>query len=166
MKYLLLLLISILTTFNDQQPYKKIIKSWCKLFSTNVKYYSRFSDTFSVDLLENVMHISKYSKSKHDPYQYVCSVAHEIGHLLDLAYREQTYDDPDEIFISYTEDQETYQEEIRAWSIAKVLLQDAKIYDEKPFNAFVNKNLKDYRSVLNLGGKNDQKLPSSRRKDT
>lgn len=166
MKYILLTIMGILFFMNDRQPYKKIIKSWCKLFGTKIKYYSRYSDTFSVDLIENVMHISKYNKNKHDPYEYVCSVAHEVGHLLDLAYREYVYDDPDEIFEDYTEDQETYQEEVRAWMIAKILLQDAKIYEEQSFVKFVNKNLKDYRSVLNLGDKNDKDSSSSRKKDT
>ena len=151
MNIILGLLLVLLLFHVDRQPYSKIIRSWTKILRVKFVYHGRYTDDFNVDLVDDVLYVSRYHKMTHDPKVYVYSIAHELGHIIDGIYRENAYEDPDEIFDGMTEQHTIYEEEIRAWSIAKQLLIDANIYDESFFIELRDKCLQNYKTYLQLG---------------
>lgn len=143
---ILIITILVLLSIPDRQPYRRLVKQWSSLFNLKVVYSSRYSETFEVDIHDNVMYVSRYNKSTHDKDEYIYSIAHEFGHLIDHAYREY-YDKRVKDSLSA---KAIIQEEQRAWKIAKVLLESNGIYDDKKFNDLKNRCLEDYKKALKL----------------
>lgn len=147
---LIIFILAILfTVATDRQPHKKVIGRWANLFYMKTKYLSRYTDQFEVDIINNVMYISKYNKAVHNEKEYLYSVAHEFGHLIDAAYREYYFEE-EELYEKLTDREAVYSDEVRAWKIAKVLLQNAEAYDAKVFNDLRKKCLKEYKDALKL----------------
>jgi hypothetical protein len=150
---ILLSLITFFAFYFDRRPYEKLINTWCSLFNIKVKYYSRYSDKFEVDVVDGILYISRYNKATHTPREYIYSLAHEIGHLIDHAYKEyynKMEDDDEEQEMSR---QSIYADEVQAWKIARVLLIEAgepNLYNVKEFNALRKKCLDEYKRVLEI----------------
>jgi Zn-dependent peptidase ImmA (M78 family) len=142
---ILLVLISLFAFAFDRQPYKKLIKQWSSMFRMKTKYHSRYSDIFEVDVVDNVMYISRFNKAIHSEVEYLYSVAHEFGHLIDHAYRDY-YDQESKL----SENKAVYNDEARAWRIARGLLQQTEHYDEKAFNKLRARCLQEYKIALKL----------------
>jgi len=141
-----MLTITLLLIVPDRQPHNKLIKQWSSLFHLKVKYTSRYSESFEVDIHDNEMYISRYNKGTHDRDEYIYSIAHEFGHLIDHAYREY-YNKEERDGLSA---KAILREEQRAWKIAKVLLESNNIYDKKKFDSLKNRCLEDYKKALKL----------------
>ena len=148
MKALLLALIGLLTIFSDRRPYDALIKRWAGLFHLKIRYYNRYTTRFEVDIVDDEMFISKYNKAVHDKKEYLYSLAHEFGHLIDAAYQE--YYDEENYYDRLLNKHSIYEDEVQAWKIGKVLLQEAKVYEAKSFNKLKTRCLKEYREVLNI----------------
>lgn len=148
MKTLLLAMIGFLTFRSDRKPYNFLIRRWAKLFHLKIKYYNRYTERFEVDVIDDEMFISKYNKAVHDRKEYIYSIAHEFGHLIDAAYQE--YYDDEKYFNRLLDKHSIYEDEVQAWKIGKVLLQEAKIYDSRSFNKLKRRCLKDYREALSI----------------
>jgi len=144
-------IVAILILFNDRKPYHYLVKRWNRMFHHNrIKYLSRWSDDYSVDVHNNVLYISRFNKSVHDRREYLYSIAHEFGHLISEAIEDYYLGTEDEDDNKQDNVQAIYNEEIRAWRIARVLLKEANQFDEKHFNKVMNKNLKQYRIQLKI----------------
>lgn len=152
MKTLLLGILGLLVLIFDRQPYSKFIRQWASFFHLKVRYHSRYSEHFSVDIIEGVLYVSRFNRAVHDRYEYFASVAHEFGHLFDYAYKEYYFDDED-IYCKLTDNKAIYRDEVVAWKIARILLQDAKQYDEKVFNELQDRCLQEYRTALKIDTK-------------
>lgn len=148
MKTILLLGLGLLGIIPDRKPHNRLIKRWASLFHLKIKYYSRYTERFEVDIVEEVMYISRYNKAVHDPQEYLYSVSHEFGHLIDAAYQE--YYENDTYFQRLLDKNAIYEDEKKAWQIGKLLLQQANLYESKSFNKLKRKCLKDYRKALKL----------------
>ena len=148
-KTLLLGLLGLLTFAFDRKPYADLIKRWSSLFHIKIKYHHRYSDKFSVDVVDDILYISRFNKATHDEREYLYSIAHEFGHLIDYAYVEYYYDE-EELYDKLTDKHAIYEDEIKAWKIAKILLQQAGEYDSKSFNQLKRKCLKEYQQALGL----------------
>lgn len=147
----LLALISLFTFAFDRQPYKPLIKKWSNLFRMKTRYHNRYSDIFEVDVVDNVMYISRYNKAIHSEVDYLYSVAHEFGHMIDYAYKEYyDVDNNDGASDRLTDKHAIYEDEVRAWRVARVLLQQANHYDEKAFNKLRARCLREYKLALKL----------------
>lgn len=148
MKILLVSTIGLLLKFADRHPYHKIIKQWSKLFHLKVKFHNRYSEEFSVDVIEDVLYISRYNKAVHDKYEYLYSIAHEFGHLIDYAYKEYSHKET-EFYDNLTDTEAIYRDEVVAWKIAKTLLtSNSEEYDEERFSSLRDRCLEEYRIEL------------------
>ena len=166
MKAILLGIIGFLLLLVDRRPNRRIIRSWSKLFHMKVKYHNRYTELFSVDVMDDILYISRYNKAVHDKKEYLYSIAHEFGHLLDYAYKEYYYDDED-LYTSLTDRKAIYQDEVSAWDIAEILLRDAAVLDEKVFFDLKERCLEEYRVALKLtsrGKKKKTKKKKTRKK--
>lgn len=144
--------ITFLVFYFDRKPYSKLIKTWCTLFHMKIRYYNRYTDKFEVDVVDNILYISRYNKATHTVEEYVYSLAHEIGHLIDYAYKEHYYED-DMVASKLTDKQAVYQDEVVAWKIARVLLIEANepgLFNQKTFNSLKNRCLNEYKKALDL----------------
>ena len=148
MKTILLVILGLLGIYSDRRPYDKLIRRWASLFHLKVKYYSRYTEKFEVDIVDDVMYISRYNKAVHDKKEYLYSIAHEFGHLIDAAYQE--YYDNENYYDRLLNKHNIYEDEVQAWKIGKVLLQEAKEYETKSFNSLKRRCLKEYRKALKL----------------
>lgn len=143
---LLLGCILLLVLLPDRQPYTSLIKTQLRLFHFRIEYSHRWGDRFEVDVMDNILYISRYNKATHTKQEYLYSIFHEIGHMISHSYREY-YDKFEEDELS---SQAIYNEEVRAWRIARTLLESTDAYDKKIFDALRGRHLKDYRKALNL----------------
>lgn len=144
---LLIVPIVFLIFYYDRKPYAKIINTWCNLFHLQVIYRDRHREIFEIDVVDQVLYISRYNKATHTKEEYLYSIAHEFGHLVDYIYRDY--------YNKHMKDelspQAIYNDEVRAWKIARILLQEAGHLDKKLFDSIKNKNLNDYKKALELG---------------
>ncbi len=144
-----LLAIFTLLFLRDRVPNRKIIKRWSRLFHMKVKYHSRYTELFSVDIIEDTLYISHFNKAVHDRFEYLASLAHEFGHLIDYAYKDYYFEE-DELYKKMTDHDAIYEDEVKAWQIAKILLQDEDVYNEKSFTDLESRCLEQYRAALTL----------------
>ena len=152
--YLLCGLTLVLVFIPDREPYQEVIKQWSKLFNINIKYSHRYTDAFEVDVINNILYISTYNKSFHSKQEWLYSVAHELGHLIDYAYKDY-YNKHSSNSSQAMSSKAIYNDELRAWKIAKVLLEQRSLYNEKVFNKFKNECLLEYRKALKIGKYSD-----------
>lgn len=149
MKIFLGALIGLLLSLTDRNPYRKIIKKWSRPFNMKVKYYNRYTDHFSIDIIDNIIYISRFNKAVHDPVIYLYSIAHEFGHLIDYAYREYYYEDQ-HIHTDVQDNKAIYRDEVVAWKVSKILIKEAGVYDKDKFNKLRDNCLEQYRVALKL----------------
>ena len=142
----LLIGILILLFLPDRKPYSDIIKAQSKLFHLKVKYSHRWGDVFEVDVVDGIMYLSRYNKATHSKEEYLYSILHEFGHLISYAYKDYY----DKFASDELAPEAIYNEEVRAWRIARTLLEGTAAYDKKVFDALRIKHLKDYKKALNL----------------
>lgn len=154
--FLIFLILLLLFLMPDRPPYSQVIKQWSKLFNLKIRYSSRFSDHFEVDVIDNILYISRYNKAFHSKQEWLFSLAHELGHLIDHAYRDY-YNKHKNISNTEANKRAIYNDEVRAWRIAKVLLEQRNLLDLKAFNKYKNKCLLEYRQHLKLGKYSDNK---------
>lgn len=159
----LLIMFGGLLFMRDRIPYKKIIKRWSSLFHMKVRYHNRYSEHFSVDVIENILYISRFNKAVHSKQEYFASVAHEFGHLIDYAYKE-FYFDEEQMYHKLTDKDAIYRDEVVAWKIAKILLTDAGEYDEKFFKELSERCLKEYRVALKIETKKKKRKTKGKKK--
>ena len=145
----LVILICLLLLFYDRKPHQEIIKKWCRLFNLKVKYFNRYTERFEVDIFDNTMYISRFNKATHDNKEYLYSVAHEIGHLIDHAYKEYYYEESD-VHSESLDKKTIYHGEVRAWEIASLLLKEEGLFDEIAFNNLKERCLDDYKEYLQI----------------
>lgn len=140
---------------NDRTPHRQLIKQWATPFRMKIKWLSRYENEnpFSVDVDEAILYISKYNKAVHSSEkQYIYSVAHEFGHLIDNSMQDHFLEEA-ELQKLATENEQAYQDEVRAWKIGKILLKNAKLFETKSFEKLKRYHLKNYRVALSLDRK-------------
>jgi hypothetical protein len=130
-----------------------------------IVFHNRYSSTYNADVIDNILYISRFNKAIHNEQEYLFSLAHEIGHLLDYAYKEHVLDE-EELYNGLDNKKAIYADEVAAWKLAEMLLEDVN-YDKEAFEHLKNQCLKQYQDALKIkkGKKKNAKRSRSSNKE-
>jgi hypothetical protein len=158
-------IILVLIFLPDREPYESLIRKWTRPLKMKIVFHNRYSSVYNADVIDNVLYISRFNKAIHNEQEYLFSLAHEIGHLLDYAYKEHVLDE-EELYNSLDNKKAIYADEVAAWKLAAMLLEDID-YNKQAFELLKNQCLKQYEDALKIkkGKKKNAKRSRSSNKE-
>lgn len=137
--------------YYDKRPYSYAIKQWTRPFNITIKYYSRYTDIFECDPEEGIIYISRYNKAIHNKREYIYSIAHELGHIIGALLDEEYHSDDMHKICDRETKQAIILDEERAWDIARLLLQDAGLYEYHSFKDLRQRCISTYKMAKQEG---------------